>query len=237
MDINNHYIDFSDNAIFLEETKTLIISDTHIGMEEYIKKNGVLFPLNEKKELILRLNALIKKFSPEKLVILGDFLHHFQKVPYKVYETVRELNSILKGIEVVVIEGNHDIMIEYILKENTDFKIVDYLLENKILLIHGDKKFEKLENKFNLLIMGHEHPVLEINKQRFSAYVEILKTDFKILVLPAFSNIASGVKINELESNFMSPYLKNVKKEDIYPIVIGDEVLKFPNLLEIEKFL
>ena len=63
MDISNHYIDFSDNAIFLEETKTLIISDTHIGMEEYIKKNGVLFPLNEKKELILRLNALIKSYN------------------------------------------------------------------------------------------------------------------------------------------------------------------------------
>ena len=134
--------------------------------------------------------------------------YDFQKVPYKVYETVRELNSLLNNHDVIVIRGNHDIMIEYILKENTDFKILDYLLEDKILMVHGDKTFD-VDFNFDLLIMGHEHPVLEINKQRFPSYLEIVQNDFEILVAPAFSNIASGVKINELESNFMSPYSYN----------------------------
>ncbi|MBA2847037.1 hypothetical protein HNP88_001221 [Methanococcus maripaludis] len=236
MDINGHEIQFKDNAVFLEENKILILADVHVGMEEFIRRNGVLFPLNEKKELLKRLKNLIVEFRPEKLVFLGDFLHQFQKVPYKVYETVKELNSLLKNHEVIVIRGNHDIMLEYILKENTDFKILDYLLENNILMIHGDKKFD-IDFKFDLLIMGHEHPVLEINKQRFPSYLEIVQNDFEILVAPAFSNIASGVKINELESNFMSPYLKKVKKEDIFPIIIGEEVLKFPDLSKIEKFL
>ncbi|MBA2862171.1 metallophosphoesterase [Methanococcus maripaludis] len=236
MNINGHEIQFKDNAVFLEETKTLIIADVHVGMEEFIRRTGVLFPLNEKKELLKRIKNLIIEFKPEKLVFLGDFLHHFQKVPYKVYETVRELNSLLKNHEIIVIRGNHDIMLEYILKENTNFKILDYLFEDKILMVHGDKKFD-VDFKFNLLIMGHEHPVLEINKQRFPSYLEIVQNDFEILVAPAFSNIASGVKINELESNFMSPYLKKVKKEEIFPIVIGEEVLKFPDLSILEKFL
>ena len=236
MEINGHELQFKDNAVFLEETKTLILADVHVGMEEFIRRTGVLFPLNEKKELLKRLKNLIIEFKPEKVVFLGDFLHHFQKVPYKVYETVRELNSLLKNHEIIVIRGNHDIMLEYILKENTDFKILDYLLECNILMVHGDKTFD-VDFEFNLLIMGHEHPVLEINKQRFPSYLEIVQNDFEILVTPAFSNIASGVKINELESNFMSPYLKKVKKEDIFPIVIGEEVLKFPDLSKLEKFI
>ncbi|WP_459201010.1 metallophosphoesterase [Methanococcus sp. CF] len=236
MKINGHEIYFKDNTVFLEKNKTLILADVHVGLEEFIRRTGVLFPLNEKKELLERIKKLIVEFKPEKLVFLGDFLHHFQKVPYKVYETVKELNSLLKNHDVIVIRGNHDIMLEYILKENTDFKILSYLLEDKILMVHGDKTFD-VDSEFNLLIMGHEHPVLEINKQRFPSYLEIVQNDFEILVAPAFSNIASGVKINELESNFMSPYLKKVKKEDIFPIVIGEEVFKFPDLSKIEKFL
>ncbi|ABR54371.1 metallophosphoesterase [Methanococcus vannielii SB] len=237
MEINNHSIQFMDNAVFLDETKSIVISDIHIGIEEHFRKNGILFPLNEKEELLNRLKILIKTFNPKKLIILGDFLHHFQKVPTKVYEIVNEMDNLLKGIEVILILGNHDIMAKYVLKENTRFKIVEYFFENGILFVHGDKKFQNSFENVNLLLMGHEHPVLEINKQRFSAYLEISKKDFKILLIPAFSNIVSGVKINEIEGNFMSPYLKDVKKEEIFPIIIGEDVLKFPNLFEIEKYI
>ena len=59
MEINGHEIQFKDNAVFLEENKTLILADVHVGMEEFIRRTGVLFPLNEKKELLERIKNFV----------------------------------------------------------------------------------------------------------------------------------------------------------------------------------
>ncbi|MCS3922727.1 metallophosphoesterase superfamily enzyme [Methanococcus voltae PS] len=311
-EIANFYRDldlnFDRNALIDSRNKTVAVSDLHIGLEEQFKRKGVLFPLHEKTVIINRIVYLLDKYQPKKFIMVGDILHHFNKIPYKTYDVMYEILKLIhneyKDTKLILVRGNHDIMIDYVLNEclnrfndeineknaelkkkikdkgdgiyqkypkledNDLYEIYEYYKVDGLLYYHGHKILNQenlnFKSDINLMIMGHEHPVLELNNHRFPSYLHIAdynkffennkynkdnkdNKDNKnhnlknILVLPSFSNIPSGVKINELFGNFLSPYLKELKsesfKEKIYPIIKEKEIMYFPNLKEIEDYL
>ncbi|MCS3901820.1 metallophosphoesterase [Methanococcus voltae] len=307
----NLNLHFDRNALIDSKNKTVAVSDLHIGLEEQFKRRGVLFPLHEKTVLINRIVYLLDKYNPKKFIMVGDILHHFNKIPYKTYDVMYEILKLIyenyKNTKLILIRGNHDIMIDYVLAECVNrfndeineknaelrkkydielkkreitekseinenkeeliyvefpkvddsdlYEIYEYYKINNLLYYHGHKILNQenvhFKSEIDLMIMGHEHPVLELNNHRFSSYLHIADyyTFFNdknynmknILILPSFSNIPSGVKINELFGNFLSPYLKDIKsesfKEKIYPIIKEKEIMYFPNLKEIEDYL
>ncbi len=61
--------------LFIEQTKTIVISDIHFGKSTSINKNGSYIPPYEIIETINKLKKKVKYYSPQRIISLGDSFH------------------------------------------------------------------------------------------------------------------------------------------------------------------
>ncbi len=96
-----------NRAIFWEDEKALIVSDTHFGKTGHFRKHGIAVPPKVYQEDLQRFFNLIHEFKVEKIIIVGDFFHSVAN---------EELNLFLKwrrdflSIHFILVRGNHDIL-------------------------------------------------------------------------------------------------------------------------------
>ena len=99
--------DASFTSIISPETKDLLISDIHLGKAEYFQQNGIPLTNNSDKNNFARIKKLVKKYSPEKLIILGDLFSKYS-INKTLQTKVEDLPELLKtNVELVL--GNHDV--------------------------------------------------------------------------------------------------------------------------------
>ncbi|MBW2966513.1 metallophosphoesterase, partial [Candidatus Woesearchaeota archaeon] len=99
-----------DLALYLTKSKTLIIADSHIGHEEALNKQGILVPRFQFKELILRLEKILKKIKLNTIIINGDIKHEFGTISNQEWRhTLRLIDFLSKHCKnLFLIKGNHD---------------------------------------------------------------------------------------------------------------------------------
>jgi len=195
--------------------KTAIISDLHIGIENVLQERGVAIPRIQIDEIIRNVKNLIDKYHVNRLVIAGDFKHEFSKnLPYELEDIKRFIESI--DVEISVVRGNHDNFLAGVLKEY-GIELKEYIRVGGYYVVHGHK-----EVNFERVIMGHEHPAVKVRvRGGVYTYPCFLIADNRVVVLPAFSPLASG---NNILQGFISPMLKNAKRVDVFG-VSDNEVL------------
>ncbi len=195
-------IKFIKNEAALRLNEFLIISDTHIGIENDYKKSGYEIP--SQTQLMLKRIRKIKKQS-KSLIILGDIKHSIPFTPEKEEEEVKlfinELRRMFK--EVILIKGNHDAGIESIIDD-----VKKEYITNNIALIHGHTVSDKaLEHK---IIAGHMHPVYSYKNhlgivQRRKCFI----ISDKIIVMPAFTDLSAG------SDELAKPLRKHIINEEV----------------------
>ena len=95
-------------ALFLPQTKELLICDVHLGKAEYFQQNGIPLTNNSDENNFTRIKKLVKQNNPEKLIILGDLFHSKYSIGKILQQKVEDLPGILKtNVELVL--GNHDV--------------------------------------------------------------------------------------------------------------------------------
>ena len=172
-------------ALFLPETKELLMCDIHLGKAEYFQQNGIPLPNNSDESNFERIKKIVKKYSPEKLIILGDLFHSKYSVGKTLQKKVEDLPELLKtNVELVL--GNHD--------EGCDIKnikIFDIKKNNHITYSHepvvsADKEI--------LNICGHYHPKINLknNGDKLSLRCFAMDTNNNTLYLPAFGDLTGG---------------------------------------------
>ena len=229
-----------DLALCLEKEKILVIADMHIGYEEALNKQGILIPRFQFKEIIKRLEKILKntkinkKNKLEKIIINGDIKHEFGTISEQEWrETLRLLDFLTKFCdEIILIKGNHDTIIGPIAKKR-NVRIVDYCLTKKgVLIIHGHRIPEKdLLKKTNTIIIGHEHPALSLREDiRVEKFKCFLKGKYKrknLVVMPSFCLATEGTDI--LKEKLLSPFLdQDLTNFDVF--VVADKVYDFGKL-------
>jgi len=232
-----------DLFIYLPEHKAFILSDIHIGYEESLNRQGILIPRNNYDGLLLRLETILEKiltlYIINTIIVNGDLIHEFGKVSRKEKELTRKFLGFLSRYgKVVLIEGNHDKALKYILDVNSDIEIVEGKIFGKILVIHGDKIPSKDVMKgITTIIIGHEHPAVSITSgSRVEKYKCFLKGKYErkdLIVMPSCNLLIEGTDV--LREKLLSPFLKNVdiKKFEVY--VLEDKLYDFgkiKNLLD-----
>lgn len=125
--------------------KVLVISDIH-GSSYYARK----------------IEEIVEKENPEKVVLLGDLYYHGPRnelsQEYAPMEVAKILNSLKDKL--MVVKGNCDAEVDEMISE---FKFEDHILTNingkNIYFTHGHKY--NIENipyeDFDILIYGHIH--------------------------------------------------------------------------------
>ena len=172
-------------ALFLPETKELLICDIHLGKAEYFQQNGIPLTNNSDKNNFARIKKIVKKYSPEKLIILGDLFHSKYSIDKTLQKKVEDLPQLLKTkIELVL--GNHDVGCAI-----KNIKIFDIRKTKNITFSHEPVNLEK--NK-TLNICGHYHPKIYIknNVDKLSFRCFAMDKNKNTLFLPGFGDLTGG---------------------------------------------
>jgi putative SbcD/Mre11-related phosphoesterase len=225
--------------LYLKNHQTLVISDLHIGYEESLNKEGIFIPRSNFNHLMIRITDSIRLlknngYKLRRIVLNGDIIHSFNKHSQdEKYVLKKTMDFLAPYGEIVIIKGNHDKLLEYILK--SEIKILDKLILKDILITHGDIIDKNVSDKsIKTIIVGHDHPSITLRSGlRTEKYKCFLKGKFnsKILIMmPSCNSLIEGTDIQK--EKMLSPYVYDIKNFDVY--IIGDEIYDFGLLKNID---
>ena len=230
---------FYENSLYIKNLETLVIADLHIGLEYELNEMGIQIPLYEEKILKNRLEKIFKKFKPKITVLNGDILHSFSSLHFKIKNEFKNIINYISKFskKLIFLKGSHDTFLEKLVIPE-DFKGNFYNL-NDILFTHGNQNFElnKIKNKnIHYIILGHEHPCVELNMEKFHCFLyyedKIKKLNY--LILPAFNPLIEGVILND--QVFISPIIEYLSPNLFIPIITyEEELLIFPSINKIKE--
>jgi len=172
-------------ALFLPETKELLICDIHLGKAEYFQQNGIPLPNNSDESNFERIKKIVKNYSPEKLIILGDLFHSKYSVGKTLQKKVEDLPELLKtNVELVL--GNHDEGCDIKNIKIFDIKKTNHITYSHEPVVSADKE--------TLNICGHYHPKINLknNGDKLSLRCFAMDTNNNTLYLPAFGDLTGG---------------------------------------------
>ncbi|MFC6836219.1 metallophosphoesterase [Halomarina ordinaria] len=182
---------FRDRALSLPVADALVLADLHVGRAA---ASPVEFPLGERDDLEERLDALLAATSPGTVVLAGDVLHAFDRVPDGARGTVAALARLVEtaGADLVVTPGNHDTMLDAVWDGPTER---EYELADGTVVLHGHDPPERAAGRY---VVGHDHPKLTVEGRDWPCllYGEGVYEGADVFVLPAFTRLASGVSVN-----------------------------------------
>ena len=169
-------------AIFHRVERWLAVADVHFGYELSQRAAGALFPRWGMDSVEARLLALLEDYRPERMVIVGDFVHDRSAgaAGRKLLQRLRE------QAEVVLVAGNHDRG-----AFAADEMCAAWTTE-RFCFYHGDGA-TPTEAAGRREVIGHHHPAGTLHDGaglalKLPAFVE---TGGR-WVLPAFSPWAAG---------------------------------------------
>lgn len=225
-------IEIVDLGLFIRKEKVLVISDLHIGYEEELNKKGILMPRFAFKDLVDRLDSILKKTRPKVIVIDGDLKHEFGRISEQEWrETLKVIDMLSKFGRIILVKGNHDSIVGPIArKRNVEF--VDKFEADGVCVVHGDSI---VETKKKIVVIGHEHPAVVLSEGGRKEKVKcFLKGKFRrkeLIVMPSMNQAAEGTDV--LKEKLLSPYLdQNLGKFEVF--VVADKVYDFGKLKNLE---
>jgi len=227
-------VSFARRAAYLEPGDALVLADVHLGRD---RGSAVEFPLGERDDVLDRLGGLLDRFAPATVVVAGDLLHSFDRLPAGAADAVASLRGAVEaaGADLVVTPGNHD----GLLAETFDGATPDeHRLADGTLVCHGHEPPSGSAPRY---VVGHDHPALAVEGRRHPCFLhgEGAFRGGDVLVLPAFSRLARGVDVGAARGGFMSPLLAG-GAGTVRPVVYDDdagEALAFPPLSALREHL
>ena len=98
-----------ERALFWQEKRYLLLADSHLGKAGHFRKHGAPIPRAIHDRDLSILSALVQRWSPAALVVLGDLFHSTLNNEWQEVEQWLQQHS---ALPVVLVKGNHDILPE-----------------------------------------------------------------------------------------------------------------------------
>lgn len=228
-------------ALFIQEVKSLVIADLHIGISYELYKSGIKIP-SQVKDMRETIEKLIKQTNAKRLIILGDVKHD---VPGISIQEMREIPEFLKTlsekIKVEICLGNHDTYLKDILPKNIKLHGAKGFKIKNFGFAHGHAWPSEELLTCDYLIISHTHPTINftdkfgyrivepvwiksrIDQEKIKEKYKVKKTGkLEVVIMPAFNNLLGGTPVNVKTSSneLLGPLLKNdfvnMKTAEIY---------------------
>ena len=143
------------------KTKTLLIADPHLGWEMSLQEKGIHIP-SQTPKILNKLTAIITKYKPEQLVILGDVKYTVVSSELSEWHDIPDFFAKLQSYvsDIAVVRGNHDANLEPLLPENVKLLPATGEVIGDVGVFHGHKWPSPVLLQCKTLVMGHLHPVV-----------------------------------------------------------------------------
>ena len=162
----------NQRALFWEQESALVLSDLHLGKTAHFRKNGIALPVDLIQEDLKRLSELILHFNPEKIIVVGDFLHAGKNSEFELF---KDFKSQFRELQIILIKGNHDRISEHHLLELGISEIHNIYKKNGLVFSH-----ENIESPAEFVISGHLHPGISL-KSSIRKYLKFPSTSKRIV--------------------------------------------------------
>ena len=215
--------------------KILVVGDLHLGYEGALNETGILVTRKMFEEMISDLEKVFSRVGKvDKVVLLGDVKHVFGTVIKQEWEDVLSLFSFLeeKCEEIIIVKGNHDNILEPIVKKNGKVRLKDYFIMGSIVFLHGHRGFEEIwDDKVKTWIIGHVHPAVNLTDgvkvEKYKCFLQGRWKGKEVIIVPSFAEHSGG---SDPRFEGMSlAWAFNLKKFDV-KVVSDLEVLNFGKL-------
>jgi len=97
-----------EKAAFLDDFRTLLVADAHIGKAVSFRSFGIPVPRGTTSANLGVLTRLIERTNAARVVFLGDFLHSKRSHAPATMDAVARWRDDHAGLELTLIRGNHD---------------------------------------------------------------------------------------------------------------------------------
>lgn len=222
----NNIIKILEDSILIN-SKILVFSDLHLGLED-VSLDG-LFPRIQLKEIKEKLDRIFKYLEKnniklEKIIILGDLKHDFGKIHNSEWREILAFLNYLdkksKETKIFIIKGNHDKIIEPILKKK-DICLLDYYIFENMGFLHGDRVIENCLINSKSLFIGHLHPSITLTdsnkKEKYKCFLTGKWKNKEVYILPSFSVVSEGYNLSQVDNKgeFFIINRKNIKNFEV----------------------
>lgn len=225
----------NDHCLLLKNHDTVIIADLHLGYEGVLQREGVSIPRYQKSVILQRLETILQKYRPRRIIVNGDFKHNFSKNLQQEWQEVKDVLSFLSSKTMVsLIRGNHDNYLATIASYcNVPLSWEEQIEDMRIT--HGHRC---INDDSTFLIIAHEHPSLHM-RDDVGALVKLpcFLVSQDVVVLPAFSPLAMGTDVVSADqSDFLSPVLQRKNVEDFRLFAVSEiGLLDFATVRELRR--
>ena len=176
-------------AIFLPESKRLLISDLHWGKGEIFRKHGIPVPFSAFEADLQSLSGLLHHYSPEQILVLGDLIHGKTGLTEPLIETVCAWRKQYPN-KMILVAGNHDRAVESLADACEIDVLYSNLKENCFLFSHHPWH----EPGFYTWC-GHIHPTIRLTSATDMLRLPCFHLTANQGTLPAFSSFTGGYNV------------------------------------------
>jgi DNA ligase-associated metallophosphoesterase len=188
-------------ALWWPAERTLVLADLHLGKEETFLSFGIPMPRNVLGETLERAARAVVEHRPERIIVVGDLMHAKRGLSKEVVDEVARWRSrIAQPIELVL--GNHDVAARLPSSWRIDVH------EKPLRIGNVELRHEPPEDGNDgqatsaaLVVCGHLHPVARlegrVDRLVLPCFALSRAEAQRVLVLPAFTAFARGVRMPE----------------------------------------
>lgn len=141
----------SDGVLLHAASGNLFVSDCHFGKTTHFRKNALPIPEQAMKKDFLRLESIVNKLNPDRIVFLGDLFHSREN---REWDMLSEFLYTRINRPLTLVLGNHDILQKQAYERAGMALTHDFIL-GKIHFVH-EQADDKPQNVF--FVSGHIHP-------------------------------------------------------------------------------
>ena len=176
-----------ERAVWLTDSRSLLVADLHLGKAQSFRRAGIPVPAGTTAATLGRLDALIERYDPIELIVLGDFLHGPLAQQGPAIDALALWRDRHPTLPIRMVRGNHDEAAGDPPKRCGIEVLSAPVVRAAFALCHDP---DEAADGFKLA--GHLHPVISlrgaIDRVRLSCFW--LRHD--ALVLPAFGEFTGG---------------------------------------------
>jgi hypothetical protein len=173
-----------EGALWWPETKTLIVSDLHLEKGSSFAAGGQMLPPYDTTATLAIVEALVQRFSPERVISLGDSFHDRKAETRMVEGDCQRVRRLTAETDWIWVEGNHDPDPPEHLGGRPA----------KVLRM-GDVVFRHEPTGESGEIAGHLHPCAKIVSRVRALRRRCFVTDGERLIMPALGAFTGGLNV------------------------------------------
>ena len=213
--LNGEHVQLTpEGGLFLPACRTLVVADLHFEKGSAMAARGRrLAPPYDTTATLDRLQRLVRRMQPKRIVALGDSFHDGAG-PLRLGEVeARRIQALTKAVEWVWIAGNHDPDPPAALGGTA----TPELLAGNLLLRHEPRSGPRPGE-----VAGHLHPKAAVATSARRVSGSCFVTDGQRMILPAFGAYTGGLDVH-------TPVIRDLFKRGLKIFMLGQQRLyQFP---------